>query len=155
MLSSTTSGVSAAEPCSAHMQGMAVMARFQMSLFKIVLSAMSAAELCGGHMQGVAVMAGILLDMLRNSKTPPSEATDACKHLLQLQAEGSPCMEHCAPVQLYLTTQVPHFLYIPVHPPLVLLLLRRNDGRRPPLQCEMLAIRVHTCCRDHHHLALS
>ena len=56
------------------------------------------------------MMANILLDVLRNSKTPPSEATDACKHLLQLQAEGSPCMEHCAPVQLYLTTQVPSSL---------------------------------------------
>ena len=77
----------------------------------MVLSAMSAAELCWGHMQGVAVMANILLDMLRNSRTPPSEATDACKHLLQLQAEGSPCMEHCAPVQLYLTTQVLHSLW--------------------------------------------
>ena len=71
-------------------------------------SAVSAAELRQRHTQGVAVMANILLDMLRNSKTPPMEATDICKHLLQLQAEGSPCMEHCAPVQLYLTTQVPH-----------------------------------------------
>ena len=51
-------------------------------------------------------MANLLLDSLRNTKTSPTEATDACKHLLQLQAEGSPCMEHCDPIQLYLTTQV-------------------------------------------------
>ena len=57
-------------------------------------------------MQGVAVMANLLLDALRNTRTSPAEATDACKYLLQLQAEGSPCMEHCDPIQLYLTTQV-------------------------------------------------
>ena len=51
-------------------------------------------------------MANLLLDALRNTRTSPAEATDACKHLLQLQAEGSPCMEHCDPIQLYLTTQV-------------------------------------------------
>lgn len=51
-------------------------------------------------------MANLLLDSLRNTKTSPTEATDACKHLLQLQVEGSPCMEHCDPIQLYLTTQV-------------------------------------------------
>ena len=60
---------------------------------------------CGG-VQAVAVMADLLLDALRNTRTSPAEATDACKHLLQLQAEGSPCMEHCDPIQLYLTTQV-------------------------------------------------
>ena len=52
------------------------------------------------------MMADLLLDALRNTRTSPAEATDACKHLLQLQAEGSPCMEHCDPIQLYLTTQV-------------------------------------------------
>ena len=57
-------------------------------------------------MQGVAVMANLLLDVLRTPRTSPAEATDACKYLLQLQAEGSPCMEHCDPIQLYLTTQV-------------------------------------------------
>jgi hypothetical protein len=57
-------------------------------------------------MQGVAVMANLLLDALRNTRTSPAEATDACKYLLQLQAEGSPCMERCDPIQLYLTTQV-------------------------------------------------
>ena len=51
-------------------------------------------------------MANLLLESLRNTKTSPTEATDACKHLLQLQVEGSPCMEHCDPIQLYLTTQV-------------------------------------------------
>ena len=51
-------------------------------------------------------MANLLLDALRNTRTSPAEATDACKYLLQLQAEGSPCMEHCDPIQLYLTTQV-------------------------------------------------
>ena len=56
-------------------------------------------------------MADLLLDALRNTRTSPAEATDACKHLLQLQAEGSPCMEHCDPIQLYLTTQVKHSLY--------------------------------------------
>ena len=56
--------------------------------------------------QAVSVMANLLLDALRNTRTSPAEATDACKHLLQLQAEGSPCMEHCDPIQLYLTTQV-------------------------------------------------
>ncbi len=58
------------------------------------------------RMQGVAVMADLLLDALRNTRTSPAEATDACKYLLQLQAEGSPGMEHCDPIQLYLTTQV-------------------------------------------------
>ena len=57
-------------------------------------------------MQAVSLMANLLLDALRNTGTSPAEATDACKHLLQLQAEGSPCMEHCDPIQLYLTTQV-------------------------------------------------
>ena len=52
------------------------------------------------------MMANLLLDALRNTRTSPTEATDACKYLLQLQAEGSPCMEHCDPIQLYLTTQV-------------------------------------------------
>ena len=121
----------------------------------MVLSGMSAADLYRGHMQGVAVMAGILLDMLRNSKTPPSEATDACKHLLQLQAEGSPCMEHCAPVQLYLTTQVPHLLVeLWTSRPSVLLSQRTNNGRRP-LQYKITAIRVQVCCKDYQHLAHS
>ncbi|CAL5224212.1 g6858 [Coccomyxa viridis] len=58
--------------------------------------------------KAVSVMANLLLDALRNTRTSPAEATDACKHLLQLQAEGSPCMEHCDPIQLYLTTQERH-----------------------------------------------
>lgn len=53
-------------------------------------------------------MANTLLGVLRQPRTTPSEATDACKHLLLLQAEGAPCMEHCDPIQLYLTTQVRH-----------------------------------------------
>lgn len=59
-------------------------------------------------LQGVSDMANSLLGVLRNPRTSPSEATDACKHLLLLAAEGAPCMEHCDPIQLYLTTQVPH-----------------------------------------------
>lgn len=64
-------------------------------------------------------MANTLLGALRNPRTTPSEATDACKHLLLLQAEGAPCMEHCDPIQLYLTTQVPPCLRpaISYHPP--------------------------------------
>lgn len=51
-------------------------------------------------------MANTLLGVLRNPRTTPAEATDACKHLLLLQAESAPCMDHCDPIQLYLTTQV-------------------------------------------------
>ncbi|KAK9917910.1 hypothetical protein WJX75_009504 [Coccomyxa subellipsoidea] len=58
--------------------------------------------------KGVSDMANTLLGALRNPRTTPSEATDACKHLLLLQAEGAPCMEHCDPIQLYLTTQERH-----------------------------------------------
>ena len=103
-------------------------------------------------MQGVAVMANILLDLLRNSKTPPSEATDACKHLLQLQAEGSPCMEHCAPVQLYLTTQVPHFLGrdYSFRPPNAALSVHQRRSQALPGHSHMCP----TCCREHQHLAL-
>ncbi|EIE27758.1 hypothetical protein COCSUDRAFT_64368 [Coccomyxa subellipsoidea C-169] len=58
--------------------------------------------------KGVSDMANSLLGVLRNPRTSPSEATDACKHLLLLAAEGAPCMEHCDPIQLYLTTQERH-----------------------------------------------
>ncbi|CAL8463713.1 g3247 [Coccomyxa elongata] len=58
--------------------------------------------------KGVTDMANTLLGVLRNPRTTPAEATDACKHLLLLQAESAPCMEHCDPIQLYLTTQERH-----------------------------------------------
>ena len=62
------------------------------------------ARSCGA--QGVADMAAVLTAVLRNPRTSPAEATEATRHLLLLQAEGAPCMEHADPIQLYLNTQV-------------------------------------------------
>jgi hypothetical protein len=60
--------------------------------------------------QGVADMAATLTAALRNPRTSPAEATEATRHLLLLQAERAPCMEHADPIQLYLNTQAgfPH-----------------------------------------------
>lgn len=50
-------------------------------------------------------MAGTLTAVLRSPRTTPAEAAEAFRHLLLLQAEGAPCLEHSDPIQLYLNTQ--------------------------------------------------
>ena len=59
--------------------------------------------------QVVDEMAARLSETLRDASTSPSEAIEAVKHLLTLQADGARCVADCDPLGLYLDAQVrPH-----------------------------------------------
>ena len=47
-----------------------------------------------------------LVEVLRSARTSASEAAEAIRHLLQLQADGATCAQDTDPVHLYLRTQV-------------------------------------------------
>ena len=63
--------------------------------------------------QVVDEMAARLSEMLRDASTSPSEAIEAVKHLLTLQADGARCVADCDPLGLYLDAQVRPHVHLP------------------------------------------
>lgn len=57
--------------------------------------------------KGVEQMAKMLCRTLSTPRTPPAEAVEAIKHLLNLQADGARCAQDLDPVKLYMEAQVP------------------------------------------------